>query len=283
MDLFCLGVKFSQNATTQQKQKAFLSAQTLHNLSCCLPTMALPENPFTSLGFCPTYGRTFQVFTSAPCTFIALTAVVMIPILAIVIPLAVLDVPRVSETGTESEYAVFVAKLTVQLVVYIAFTIIGKGAMIQVVAEIYAGHSPNWWACIKKTFHRLPTILCFTLIAALFVFITTIFPVGLYSASLSNPGSSTVLFILTIVAMVICTLWMILFWISVFAAMPLIMVEKKSALASIKRSYELSIGHRCYIFGTTAILMIITFVVIVLLDGPIGQVINIVLFPVHVM
>lgn len=244
--------------------------------------MALPENLFTRLTICPTYGRTFQVFAQAPCTFIGLTAFFVIPMLAIAIPVTVLGAPIITDTRTTSDYyAIFVAALVTYLAFYIVFATVAKGAMMQAVAEIYSGHSPNWWACIKKAFHRLFTLFCLSLIEVLVVFVAMIFPAGLAFAGKSNP-ESIALMILFVVVAVLCTAWIIFFWVSVFVAMPSIMVEKESAIGSIKRSYGLSTGYRCYIFGTTALLFLATFALL-LIPVPGIKLVSIILYPIHAM
>lgn len=154
----------------------------------------------------------------------------------------------------EMMYAVFC--LFAFMFVNSFFVMIAKGGIIQSVADYYAGNSRSFWKSVRASGARVCGLVCYHMLAIgicggpiALVWTPYIFmPVGFGSDSFQN-AVATLLVIASIV-------WIILFRVSMVAAVPIIMIEKKSALDSMEGSYNLSLGHRGYIFCSLVWLLI---------------------------
>lgn len=239
----------------------------------------LNEDLFTPLSFGQTLGRTFVIFGRHWCTFSCLVLCILIPLLVIILTVGLLGGFNAAANGDDMDnYGVFVGALAVEFIIYFLFAVVAKASMMQVVMESYAGITPiSGCQCLKKTFSRLPTLLCYGIVVGLIVFVSTILPAGFWVAYQNTV--STVWFILAIVVSVMCFCWMMYLSVSLVCAMPSIVLERDlSATSAMRRSHSLSIGYFCYIFGFTFVFMAASFVVVVIL-GPLGHIANLVLIP----
>lgn len=242
-----------------------------------------PNEFFTPLTFGQTYRRAFAIFGRHWKTFLCLIVSLLLPLIVILITAGVLSGGVNAETGEMAHFGVFAGALFIEFLLYTLFVLLAKASMMQLVAESYivAEQAPSGWVCMKKTFSRLPTLLCYGLIAVVIVFCSVILPAALFY--LSSTKQSTTWFILAIVVSMVCAAWLIYFSVSVVCTMPAIVVEHQlSALNAMKKAWSLSMGHFCYVFGVMFVVFACSIVITAVL-GPFGHIVSILLVPLFAM
>jgi hypothetical protein len=163
---------------------------------------------------------------------------------------------NMSSFGTQ-----FVLEYLALLLVAIA----GKAAMAYAVAEMYAGRDPSWLVCFKKGLSRWCDIFGSAALVSLGVFACNILfeIVILVLASMQNSFMHFLGFLVMVAWMVFLTYVMV----SLMILAPVIMVEGKGPINSIKRCWELSSNNRCYIFCTVFCLCMLYYVCQLVLTG----------------
>ncbi|GAX11489.1 hypothetical protein FisN_22Lh180 [Fistulifera solaris] len=137
--------------------------------------------------------------------------------------------------------------------------IIVQAAIIQVVIEYYANKYSSFKASLRLAFDRFGAILCFKLLYVTALLIVSIAVGGsLYYllllhnfARVDGLAFVALLIILTASAIVAYVI------LSLAVGLPIIMVEKRSSIGALKRSFELVSGYRCYIFCSICLMSLL--------------------------
>jgi len=126
----------------------------------------------------------------------------------------------------------------------ICISAIFQAAFIRAVSEVFAGHEPNWKACLRAGREKMLPIICFNIIC-LIVFVATYilwFFATIYP-QLGNPH-----FGLIFLSFVIFVLALIVFATGMRAGLSLIVIENKSPVTAITRSWDLCKSKIGFIF-----------------------------------
>lgn len=116
-----------------------------------------------------------------------------------------------------------------------------QGAFIRATAEIYAGRTPNWQCCLQVGYKKACSVACFGLLYLLAAFALRIIYWLLLAVFEQSLVLSFVAFCLYHVAVIILMCAMV-------GGLPCIMVEDKSAVLAMKRSWEICRKSLCPIF-----------------------------------
>jgi hypothetical protein len=139
------------------------------------------------------------------------------------------------------------------------FGIIVQAAIIQVVTEYYANKYSSFKASLKIAFDRFGAILCFKLLYLTALLIVGIAVVGclyylLLLHSFARVGGLGLIALLVIVTAIAVFAYAML---SLAIGLPIVVVEKRSSIGAMKRSFELVSGYRCYIFCSIFLLSLL--------------------------
>jgi hypothetical protein len=151
--------------------------------------------------------------------------------------------------------------------IYYAFMCIADGAIIRAVAEIYTNQVPTVFNALERGASKFGPLLCTATLLGLVIGVPAFATIALITAVAKS--SDAVYFSVVFVALIFGC---IIVWLMVvtYHVYPSIVVENLGTIDSIKRSWELSKGHRCYIFSTVLIFASIKFLLLSL-SRAIGQ------------
>ena len=213
------------------------------------------DEPFEYLTFGGTFGRSFGLLIDRFDLFMAVSLVVMIPFavlyLTTVIFLASIlireeEIPDFHPTHIPALILIF----ALQIILFDFASVIGQGAITQAVSQIYIGQRPEWLQCIKKAWKRKWPLVGSSLLVHGSLFLALV-PVLIFVslALLFGPNAfTTTMAVLSSIAYVAGGSYA---YIGLVLTSPAIMVEGfASPIKGIKRSWELAIGSRCYLFCT---------------------------------
>ena len=204
--------------------------------------MIRPEELFQSLSLCETLQHVVSIYVSeiglltkiAVAFFSAIVitwSLVLLPIL-----LAVMGVKSedfLDPDFLQNHLAYVMVLNQVYQIVAIMIGAIAGGAFCLALAELYAGHRPDWIACLKGSLKNAPALwlAAFLALLATFIGFLLLFFPGIYVSVLVS------LFVLPIV------------------------IEKVGSYRSIERSVELVKGSWCYVFSTTITITVVVIAV----------------------
>lgn len=217
--------------------------------------MALPHDLFVRVSSGQTCDRVLSVYYRNFEILLGLSVSTYLPFIVVVGALTFTEVLVASEITSEFSLLTtgffLVCLFPISLLVTIA---IAKGAIIQAVADFYAGNSPSYWRSLRVSIKRGCTVFCCKLLTFVIGIAPVVLLFKLYSVlPIQDDDISVDVFILFLI---VSFLWLVLFYISVVAAIPIIIIENRSVLDGIKDSYRLSVGFRKYIFCTLLWLLI---------------------------
>jgi hypothetical protein len=122
--------------------------------------------------------------------------------------------------------------------------------MIRAVAELYLNddNHVNWLKCLKKSLEQFWSLLGASVMVTSGMILGAIFPFIIITIAFVYP---TVLWILLafVVGITFLTAGVYIF-ISLIMVSPAIVIEQRTAIQGLRRSWELSSGSRCYIMCT---------------------------------
>ena len=212
---------------------------------------------FQRLGLEETFSRLFHVFGQRWGVFLSISVLAYLLIWAVSMMTIFLFVPLLAnakDNEADDAYGMlpihYMIVLLIDTAVYYAIMCIADGAIIRSVAEMYIHRVPNVHDTLQYGLQKLGPLFCTAMLIGLALGI----PFGAVAVgiALAAEGSSAALLVLMIWSVIfIC----VLIWVTVvtYHVYPSIMVENQGIMGSIRRSWELSTGHRCYIF--TALLL----------------------------
>jgi hypothetical protein len=156
--------------------------------------------------------------------------------------------------------------------VWSALLMIGTGATIRGTAEIYAGQEPQLLPCLNEGFRRACTLFLFgCILFGDIVGVSLVF--GIVFGIFSVIGGKGLHVFVTVIS--ISVYIFVYFYVLIAFQMtpPSIVLERKSAVDAMQRSWELVHGNRCYVFCTIFLLMLVGMVIGLFsnLLGPVGS------------
>lgn len=237
-------------------------------MSTLTPTTAASIDYFQHLGVEETITRLFHIFGRRWGVFLAITAIAYLLITAISIVSMVVILPLVIQSSQKTSadwynsnyddrstfYIHWIMFSLVNSAIYYAVMCIADGALIRAVAEIYLDHVPTVYDTLLNGLHKLGPLFCTAFLIGAFVGIPA---VAIVFIILKAWGSvpAAVLFGVFFAAFVICVT------VFTYLAYPIIMVENLGPVTCVFRSFELSFGHRCYIFSILLLFFFAQFVI----------------------
>ena len=149
--------------------------------------------------------------------------------------------------------------VVLQMGVSAAVTLIAEGGMVRAAADTYTAQPQGWVTCLTMAAQQFVSLsgaaaIRLGVITGGFIIISIF--VALWVA-----WRSAFAFFLVFVVMVMVMLALAYFILSICLFMPVIVVENKGPVDSIRRSFELSQGRRCYVFCGIFILWVMEMVV----------------------
>ena len=169
------------------------------------------------------YCSGWKVLTQLAAMIVALEGGIWAILVAVLVPAMNIEGEKFSDPDyLLAHMGEYYSLLGVRMLVSAVMGAIVTGPMVRTVIDVYMQKTPDLKSCVKVGVKRAPTLLATSFMgffAVLFGFLLLFFP-GLY----------------------LCIRW--------FFVSPIVVVEGLGALASFKRSSELSSGSWCYVFCT---------------------------------
>jgi len=156
--------------------------------------------------------------------------------------------------GPQIVVIIIIAMITISLVMS---TFVG--AMTHTAADAYNGDTPGACKSIRFGWSRKWQIYFYTIIAS-FVFFVVLFCSILVGVKI-NSFFVYFLIMLAVIAFIILNVTVLV------TVIPAIIVEGKSSIGAIRRSYDLSQGEFCFIFCTNFCFLLSLFVLSIVVDG----------------
>lgn len=226
---------------------------------------SLEMDYFQRLGLEETFSRLFVVFRQRWAVFLSITVLAYLVIWAVTLASVSILVPLVAAANNndnnndngDTDYTIFhVHFLIIMLIdcaVYYAIMCVADGAIIRAVAEIYVQRVPTVYDTLRQGVVKLGPLFCTAVLIGLAVGIPVVALIaGILFTSKSAMAAYSI-FILLGLALAALFIWIAVVTYHIY---PCIMVENQGTISSITRSWELSVGHRCYIFTTLLIFFV---------------------------
>jgi hypothetical protein len=213
-------------------------------------------DPLQYLSFGATFSRTFSLFFDRFDVFLALSSIVLVPF-GILITTGSIFAFSLAVRGegipdfhpTHLPLIGFV--LALQVILYAVITIVGRGAMIRAVAELYLGdgsHPVHWMACFRKSLEQIKSLMGASVIVAGGMILGAIVPYFIFCMGMLY--HSPVWIVLSLLFGIPVLIALIYIYISLIMSSPAIIIEQRTAVQGLRRSWELANGSRCYIMCT---------------------------------
>jgi len=264
------------------------------------------HNPFQRLSAGSTLGRAFALFVKRYDLFLLIGAILCIPIVLMMTTMfkligssaaaaaAAMNQAQgggYSDVNTDNSNLAstsagqfplpvvanmggFIGQFLAEYVFLVIVSIAGKAAMCFAVAQLYIKEEPRWLNSLKQGFSRWCDLFGTGLLVALGLAVCHLFTFGVFYAILQL---STKLVPLVFILQICYIVFLIFVSVSLMIMVPVIIVEQKGPVDTIKRCWELANGQRCFIFCTVFCLAIISWILQILLaklfiavhpDGP---------------
>lgn len=210
------------------------------------------DEPFEYLTFGATFSRTFSIWADRFDFYSAIAGMVMVPYAIFVVSLGFLFalwyIEEEEIPGFQPKHLpVVIVVFGFQFFVYTLATIVGKGAIVLGVARMYVGQRPTFMECLRESWNKKYPLISATFLIALVLSIAMVLLSIFIGLAVGIPN------VLTITLAVLVGLGLVAVaayaYIGTVLTVPSIMVEGFSGpIQSIKRSWELAAGSRCYLF-----------------------------------
>lgn len=220
---------------------------------------------FEKLGLEETFSRLIHVFRQRWAVFTSITVLAYIVIALVTFLSMMVLIPFLSSRDIYDEYGsmnltlyyVHVALIAlVQSAIFYAIKSIADGAIIRAVAEIYTNQVPTVHNSLQEGVRKLGPLFCTAVLLGAVIGIPALLMIGLITV-VANSSDAIYYSVIVLIIVVAC----VAAWVMVvtYHVYPSIIVENLSTISSIQRSWELSKGHRFYIFSTVLIFVCIKF------------------------
>lgn len=210
---------------------------------------------FDRLSLKQTFRRVCDIFVDRYDVFLPLSAISMVPFLLIMITtveVAVSYVMQINEQG-DVDIGKHVVGLTIifaiETIAYLLTTIIGQAGMIRAVAEIYSGRQPNWYACFQRALPHFLSLLGASCLYGLAILLGLLVVLLVRAAVFTFLTKNATVGIFVISILLSCFAAFVLYLsVCMTLFVPAIVIESKSAVAGVRRAFELASSRWCYVF-----------------------------------
>mmetsp|Transcript_6093 Transcript_6093/g.14263 ORF Transcript_6093/g.14263 Transcript_6093/m.14263 type:complete len:347 (-) Transcript_6093:417-1457(-) len=214
------------------------------------------DDPFEYLTFGGTFRRSFGLLFERFDLYMGISFCVLIPfaVLYMATVFAMLSVVVGDTENYSSDFAfehvpLLLFLFAVQAILYDVASVIGQAAISHAVSLTYIGQRPGWFQCLKKAWSIKWSLLGASFLVYGGLFLAFVPAWVVISLSVFDPSilKTLLLFVVGIPSLGVCAYA----YTGTLLASPAIIVEGiQSPLQGIKRSWELSIGSRCYLVCT---------------------------------
>jgi membrane-anchored glycerophosphoryl diester phosphodiesterase (GDPDase) len=227
-------------------------------------------DPLQYLSFGATFSRTISIFFDRYDLFLVLSAIVLVPFCITLITVTIFVNSLVRRKDTIPDFhpkhlPLIGGIVALQLLLYAVITIVGRGAMIRAVAEMYLGdrsHAAevNWRKCFKKSLEQFWSLLGASIMVAGMMILLMILPISFHTMGTFYEGLGLTFYeglfmlILAYIVLLASVIAAVYIFISLVMSSPAIIIEQRTTLEGLQRSWELSSGSRCYIMCTLFLL-----------------------------
>lgn len=212
---------------------------------------------FQKLNLEETFSRTSHIFTRKWAVFLAITVMAYVTYFAASIVTIFVLAPMIDyNNGNGYSDPHTVAAMLIDAAVFYAVMCIADGAIIRAVTEMYVGQVPTVDGTLQHGLSKLYPLFCNAVVVAGAVGVPAIL-ILLFLVWISGGAQVAVMLfnILFLIAVIVVS-------VVTYHTYPAIMVEDAGIIDSIKRSYELSQGHRCHIFSVLLLFFFAKFILI---------------------
>lgn len=220
---------------------------------------------FRKLSLEDTFSRLVHIFAQRWAVFLTVTVLAYILIAVVTSVTMMFLIPALAsssiydENGTMNLTLFYSHLALISLLetgIYYAFMCVADGAIIRAVAEIYVNQVPTVFDTLQQGVYKFGPLLCTAALLGIVIGVPAFSTIALITVVAQSSDA--------MYASVMCAALIfgcIIVWIMVvtYHVYPSIVVENLGTINSIKRSWELSKGHRCYIFSTVLIFASIKF------------------------
>lgn len=224
------------------------------------------NNLFTFLSLRKVVGRTFGIYFSCWRLVTTLALIVVIPqivVCSIWYRSLMLEDPEtfIRESALDAVHFYFLPPLKIiasifQVQFSFLFCVIVQAAIVQVVAEYYTQKRSTFRSSLVHAVDRFRDLFGFALLyTAEFLLLVMVAFAVLYLYSTTTHAIQYLAVAVGIVVIAF-TLYALM---SMAIALPVLMVEKKSPIDAVKRSFELLRANRCYVFCSILLLAIVLY------------------------
>ena len=152
-------------------------------------------------------------------------------------------------------FASFGLQFFLEYLALLIFAVAGKGAIAYAVGQLYLDNDPSWLQCLQMGFSKWCTLFCASFLVGVCIgggnIVANLIAGSLFAADVT---------ILSLIGFLIMVAWWVVLvyvLVSLMIIAPVVMIEGKSPIDSIKRCWELASNNRCYIFCTVFCLALI--------------------------
>ena len=152
-------------------------------------------------------------------------------------------------------FASFGLQFFLEYLALLIFAVAGKGAIAYAVGQLYLDNDPSWLQCLQMGFSKWCTLFCAAFLVGVCIgggnIVANLIAGSLFAADVT---------ILSLIGFLIMVAWWVVLvyvLVSLMIIAPVVMIEGKSPIDSIKRCWELASNNRCYIFCTVFCLALI--------------------------
>lgn len=197
-----------------------------------------------------TLGKTLWIFFSRMDVFLGLTLCATLPFCLTTLLFVTSLADFNNDTDDILDYvtahlAICVGYVLFQAMLSIVLAFAVEAAMVRAAAEILAGKSPTWYACLCRGFHQFGALACARVLVWFFLISTLALVVGFAEALISASVNSY--FLVTLLSISYVGVGFTV-WTTTMILYPVIVIENKGPTDGIRRSFTLARGQRCYFF-----------------------------------
>ena len=148
---------------------------------------------------------------------------------------------------------------TIALILSVA----SKAGMSYAVAQMYLDRPPHWIACFRKGFSKFCDVFCAMFLVNVGLVVANVIFSMLMSLLLE--GHNILLNLLVFVFYLAWAVVNIYVLVPLMLVVPIVVVEQKGPVEAVRRCWNMSWDHRCYIFCTVFCLTVIYYLFIIIM------------------
>ena len=229
-------------------------------------SLSRQDNLFTRLSSIEAVTRAFQVFAHGKQVFLWLGCMEAVPalLLGILQTSIQLHTPSTVPGQAAEPPEIGGARLLGLLLlipVLVMVLLVGAGAVIHATAEIYVGQQPSLRDSLQEGLRRACHLFCFGCLLYLGLIILAVaYGLMIGFVSIISDNNTTALHVVMGISIPILVVLVVYIMVAFQMTPPAVVLEQKSAIPAMERSWELSASSRAYVFCTSFLLGLINYV-----------------------